>query len=93
MFNFPNINGSLVPIDDRRIDLQNTSCLSNSQTAVQYDSLGSKSSVIIRAGSLQPNRTYQFMTRMTNLRNPLSQATGYILVQVVDASVPIIVIE
>ena len=49
--------------------------------------------MIIRAGSLQPNRTYQFMTRMTNLRNPLSQATGYILVQVVDASVPIIVIE
>ena len=89
------MNGSLLPIDDRRIDPQNPSCLSNSQTAVQYDGigLGSKSSVIIRSGSLQPNRTYQFMTRMTNLRNSLSQATGYVLVQEVDASVPIIVIE
>ena len=94
MFNFPNINGSLLPIDDRRIDLQNTSCLSNSQTAVQYDGigLGSKSSVIIRVGSLQPNRTYQFMTQMQNLRNPASQATGYVLVQVVDASLPIIAV-
>ena len=52
----------------------------------------SKSSVLIQAGSLQPNRTYQFMTRMQNLRDTLSQATGYLLVQVVDTSLPIIAI-
>ena len=32
------------------------------------------------------------MTQMQNLRNPASQATGYVLVQVVDASLPIIAV-
>ena len=81
-------------IDDPTIDPHNPSCLSNNQTTVQYVGVGpsSTSSVIIRAGSLQPDRTYQFMTEMQNLRNIRSQATGYVLVQVVDTSTPVVVV-
>ena len=79
-------------IDDPTIDSHNPSCLSNNRTDVQYVGVGpgSRSSIIIRAGLLLPNRTYQFSTQMQNRRNSLSQATGYVLVEVVDASLPIV---
>ena len=94
MSNFPNKGGSLLTIDDPTIDPHNPSCLSNNQTAVQYVGVGpsSTSSVAIQAGSLQPNRTYQFKIEMQNLRTNLSQATGYVLVQVVDTSSPIVAV-
>ena len=41
-----------------------------------------KSSLTIFAGSLQSNRTYQFMVQMENRRNSSIQATGYLLVQI-----------
>jgi hypothetical protein len=52
----------------------------------------SKSSVLIRAGSLQSNRTYQFMVYIENRQNSSIQATGYVFVQVEDTSSPIIVV-
>ena len=38
----------------------------------------------ILSGSLQSNRTYQFMVEMENRRNSSQQATGYVLVKVED---------
>jgi hypothetical protein len=43
-----------------------------------------KSSVTILGGSLQSNRTYQFMVYMESRRNSSAQATGYVLVKVED---------
>ncbi|CAF4283183.1 unnamed protein product, partial [Adineta steineri] len=56
------------------------------KTELKFDGVGllSKSSVTILAGSLKSNRTYQFMVQMENLRNSSIQATGYVLVTVVD---------
>lgn len=42
------------------------------------------SSLMILAGSLQSNRTYQFMVYMKNRWNSSVQATGYVLVKVDD---------
>ncbi|CAF1071686.1 unnamed protein product [Adineta steineri] len=83
LYNFPNILGFLLTIDDPRIDSSNPSCLSN-QTLVRYNgtSLSPNSSIIISSNSLSPNRTYQFMVIMTNRRNSSMQATGYLLVQI-----------
>jgi hypothetical protein len=52
----------------------------------------SKSSVLILAGSLQSNRTYQFMVYMENRQNSLVQATGYVLVQVEETFSPLIAV-
>lgn len=41
-----------------------------------------KSSLTIRAGSFQPNYTYQFMVYMENRKNSSIQATGYVLVTI-----------
>ncbi len=54
--------------------------------------LSPKSSLKILSGSLQSNQTYQFMVSMTNRQNPSIQATGYILVTIVDGRPPLIVI-
>jgi hypothetical protein len=51
-----------------------------------------KSSLTILAGSLQSNQTYQFMVYMENRQNSSIQATGYVLVQVVDNIRPMIAI-
>jgi hypothetical protein len=48
--------------------------------------------VLILAGSLQSNRTYQFMVYMENRQNSLVQATGYVLVQVEDIVSPVIAV-
>ena len=79
---FPNLQGSLLSIDDMRNDSSNPSCLFN-RTGWQFtDAI--QSSLTILAGSLQSNRTYQFMVNMTNRRNASRQATGYVLVKVED---------
>ncbi|UJR16871.1 hypothetical protein I4U23_003769 [Adineta vaga] len=80
LYTFPNIQGSLLPIDDMRNDSSNPSCLSN-RTGWKYsDSI--RSSLTILSNSLQPNRTYQFMVYLQNRQNPSSQATGYALVKI-----------
>ena len=43
-----------------------------------------ESSLIIAAGSFVLNKTYQFMVHLENQRNSSIQATGYLLVHVVD---------
>ena len=87
----------MLTIDDPTVDRRNPSCLSNSSnngTALRYVGVSptTRSSLLISAGSLQSNRTYQFMVQMRNRFNNLSQATGYVLVRVQDAAVPMIVI-
>jgi hypothetical protein len=54
----------------------------DNQTSWKYNDVSLKSSLIILGGSLQPNRTYQFMVYMENRQNRSLQATGYVLVQV-----------
>ncbi|CAF1557461.1 unnamed protein product, partial [Adineta steineri] len=97
LYNFPNIQGTLLPIDDPRIDPSNPACISNrtdNRKSWQYnganDSL--KSSVTILSDSLLSNRTYQFMVYMENRQNSLIQTTGYVLVNVVDTQPQMIVI-
>ncbi|CAF3980867.1 unnamed protein product, partial [Adineta steineri] len=92
-YNFPNIQGVLIPIDDSRIDLQNPSCLKNS-TLLQYRGSNSslKSSIKILPAALPSNRTYQFMVYMVNRRNSSRTATGYLLVQVEIIKSPMIYI-
>ena len=43
-----------------------------------------KSSLIIRSGSFQSNRTYQFMVFMQNKQNSTLTVTGYVLVRIED---------
>ncbi|UJR19272.1 hypothetical protein I4U23_022401 [Adineta vaga] len=78
---FPNLGGSLLTIDDLRNDSSNPSCLSLNRTGWRFDN-SLNSSLTILAGSLQSNRTYQFMIYMENSRNFSLQATGYVLVKV-----------
>ncbi len=87
---FPNLNGYLVAIDDSRNDSSNPSCLSN-RTGLQYGN-SINSSLTILSGSLQSNRTYQFMIYMTNRQNSSRQATDYLLV-VEDTHPQMILIE
>jgi hypothetical protein len=51
-----------------------------------------ESSITILSGSLQSNQTYQFLVIMENRRNAILQATGYVLVQIVDSHRPMIAI-
>jgi hypothetical protein len=51
-----------------------------------------KSSLTIFAGSLLSNQTYQFMVSIQNRQNSLLQATGYLLVQIVDTQSQMIII-
>ncbi len=84
------MNGSLLSIDDLRNDPSNLSCLSN-RTGWKFGN-SIESSLTILAGSLQSNRTYQFMVQMENRRNSSLQATGYVLVNVVDTRPQMILI-
>ncbi|CAF1375842.1 unnamed protein product [Adineta ricciae] len=81
-FTFPNLQGSLLTVDDPRTDSSNPSCLSNRNGWTFDNSLNS--SFTILANSLRSNRTYQFMVQMENRRNASLQATGYVLVKVDD---------
>ncbi len=62
-------------------------------TSLQFGGItvSPKSSMTILGGSLLSNQTYQFMVRMENRRNSSNQATGYLLVQVVDTHPQMIV--
>jgi hypothetical protein len=84
------LNGSLLSIDDLRNDSSNPSCLSN-RTGLKFGN-SIESSLTILAGSLQSNRTYQFMVQMANRQNSAIQATGYVLVNVVDSRPQMILI-
>ncbi len=84
------MNGSLLSIDDLRNDPSNPSCLSN-RTGWKFGN-SIESSLTILAGSLQSNRTYQFMVQMENRQHSSLQATGYALVQVEDTSPQMILI-
>jgi len=84
------LNGSLLSIDDLRNDSSNPSCLSN-RTGWKFGN-SIESSLTILAGSLQSNRTYQFMVQMENRQNSSLQATGYALVQVEDTHPQMILI-
>ena len=54
-------------------------------TSVRYNAINnSRSSVTILAGSLESDRTYQFVVLMINLGNASRQATGFALVRVED---------
>ncbi|CAF1362531.1 unnamed protein product [Adineta ricciae] len=88
---FPNLNGSLLTIDDQRNDSLNPSCLSN-RTGFTFNNM-INSSLTILSNSLQSNRTYQFMIHMKNRQNSSLQATGYLLVQIVDRSSQTILID
>ncbi len=46
--------------------------------------LSPNSSLTILSGSLEANRTYQFMCYMENRKNSSIQATGYVLIIVED---------
>ncbi|CAF4160578.1 unnamed protein product, partial [Adineta steineri] len=96
LYEFPNLNGSLLSIDDQRTDPSNPSCLSNqsNRTSWKFDGtiLSPTSSLIILADSLKSNRTYQFMVQMENRQNSLIQSIGYLLVRVVDTHPPMIFI-
>ncbi|CAF4112645.1 unnamed protein product, partial [Adineta steineri] len=88
-YNFPNLQGILLSIDDPRVDPLDPSCLSSrsdngTQLIFGNLTLSPKSSLTILGGSLQSNRTYQFMVYMENRQNSSLQATGYVLVTVTD---------
>ncbi len=55
----------------------------DNRTAWEYGN-SIKSSITLLANSLESNRTYQFMVYMENRQNSSIQATGYLLVEVVD---------
>ncbi|CAF1438157.1 unnamed protein product, partial [Adineta steineri] len=74
LYNFPNVQGILLSIDDSRIDPYNPSCLSNRSgngTGLVFGNLTSSpnSSLTVLAGSLQSNQIYQFMVYMENRKN------------------------
>ncbi|CAF1124640.1 unnamed protein product [Adineta steineri] len=87
LYNFPNVQGILLSIDDSTIDPYNPSCLSNRSgngTGLIFGNLTSSpnSSLTVLSGSLQSNRMYQFMVYMENRKNSSIQATGYVLVTI-----------
>ncbi|CAF1184610.1 unnamed protein product [Adineta ricciae] len=88
---FPNSQGSLLTIDDMRNDSSNPSCLSLNRAGWRFDNF-INSSLTILAGTLQFNRTYQFMVYMENRRNSSLQATGYVLVNVEETRPQMILI-
>lgn len=90
MYNFPSIQGVLLTIDDQRID---PSCLSNGQRLI-FGNLTSSpnSSLTILSGSLQFNRTYEFMIKMTNYQNPSIHFSSLLLVTIEQTNPPLIAI-
>ncbi|CAF1529483.1 unnamed protein product, partial [Adineta steineri] len=87
LYNFPNIQGILLSIDDSTIDPYNPSCLSNRSgnglgLIFGNLTLSPNSSLTVLGGSLQLNQMYQFMVYMENRKNSSIQATGYVLVTV-----------
>ncbi|CAF3869870.1 unnamed protein product, partial [Adineta steineri] len=86
-YNFPNVQGILLSIDDSRVDPYNPPCLSSRSgngTGLIFGNLTSSpnSSLTVLGGSLQLNQIYQFMVYMENRKNSSIQATGYVLVTI-----------
>ena len=65
---------------------------SGNRTLWQYGSNQSRSSLIIFAGSLRSNQTYQFKVNLTNIQNSSIVFTGDLLVQIQDNTSAIIAI-
>ncbi|CAF3624741.1 unnamed protein product [Adineta steineri] len=87
LYNFPNIQGILLSIDDSTVDPYNPSCLSSRSgngtgLILGNSTLSPNSSLTVLGGSLQSNQIYQFMVYMENHKNASIQATGYVLVTV-----------
>ena len=55
--------------------------------------LSFKSALILFAGSLTSNRTYQWMVKMNNKENNSLKLTGYLLVRIEDAWTQLIAIR
>ncbi|UJR08943.1 hypothetical protein I4U23_013195 [Adineta vaga] len=96
-YSFPNINGTLLTIDDSRIDSLNPSCFANQSkngSGLEYHGsiLSPKSSLIILAGSFSSNETYQIMVHMTHRQNSSLTATGYVIVHVEETHSPLIAV-
>ncbi|CAF4292472.1 unnamed protein product, partial [Adineta steineri] len=93
LYNFPNFQGILLPIENSKTDPYNPSCLSN-QSGLIFGNLTTSpdSSLTILGGSLLLNQIYQFMVYMENRKNSSIQATGYVLVTVDDTHPQLIVI-
>ncbi|UJR17142.1 hypothetical protein I4U23_004038 [Adineta vaga] len=87
---YPNVNGSLIPIDNSTIDPSNPSCLSNQRGWKYGNSINS--SLTIRSHSLPSNQTYEFLVQMKYLHDPSKQVTGSVLVKVQDMHSSIIAI-
>ncbi|CAF1380176.1 unnamed protein product, partial [Rotaria sordida] len=97
LYNFPNIQGVLLTIDNSKNDPFNPSCLSNrsdNETGLIFGNLtlSPNSSLTVLSGSLQPDQIYQFMVLMENKKNSSIQATGYVLVTVVNTAPKLIAI-
>ncbi|CAF4330737.1 unnamed protein product, partial [Adineta steineri] len=92
-YNFPNIHGILLSIENSKTDPYNPSCLSN-QSGLIFGNLTASpnSSLTVLGDSLRPNQIYQFMVYMENRKNSSIQATGYVLVTVEDTQPQLIVI-
>ncbi|CAF1090184.1 unnamed protein product [Adineta ricciae] len=71
----------------------NSSCLIN-QTSFTYDGvlLSHRSSMSIYAGSMSPNKTYQFIVSMQNRQNSSIQITGSALVKIENSPTKRIII-
>ncbi|CAF0882123.1 unnamed protein product [Adineta steineri] len=93
LYNFPNFQGILLPIENSKTDPYNPSCLSN-QSGLIFGNLTASpnSSLTVLGGSLQSNQIYQFMVYMENRKNSSIQATGYVLVTVDDTHPQLVVI-
>ncbi|CAF1566718.1 unnamed protein product, partial [Adineta ricciae] len=96
-YNFPNIQGQLLTIENSKTDPQNPSCLSNRSdngTGLIFGNLtlSPKSSLTILSGTLRSNQMYQFMVYMENKKNASIQATGYVIVTVEDTRPQLVVI-
>ena len=88
---FPRFQSSLITINDMRNDSLNPACLTN-RTGWRFDN-AMNSSFTILSGSLQSNRTYQFMVQMLHRRNSSLQSFGYLIVQVENLQSPVIIIK
>ncbi|CAF1640812.1 unnamed protein product, partial [Adineta ricciae] len=95
LYNFPNIGGVLLTIENSQNDPNNPSCLTNrtdngSGLRFENSTDSPNSSLTILAGSLQQNQTYQFLVILENKINSSIQMTGYLLVQIVTTTPPFI---
>lgn len=94
-YNFPMLSGLLLTIDDRRIDPMNVPCLSNHTIEkLIFGNLTTSpnSSLIIPANSLQINRTYEFLIKLTNRLNPSIEFRSSLIVKIEQVNLPLIAI-